>query len=769
MQTINRFRGRPPTAWIAAVGLLLLTGGGCVTGEEGEGGDRASAPAVPEEISRAYFAEESCCEDDTPCQDGLFCNGRETCNCWGECEPPDPTFNPCYDADPCTSDSCDELRDMCPHTPLPGPGCPCSTNADCDDSNLCTQDICDAGSARCTYNPVGCDDGDICTTDGCDPLAGCVHAPISCDDGNACTVDVCDPAGGGCTHTGLACGDGNPCTDDSCDPMTGCVNRPNTVPCEDGDPCTTGDRCSGGVCRSGALLTCDDGNVCTNDLCVTGLGCAHTNNTSPCNDGNPCTLGDVCNRGSCLGTLRDCSDTNVCTDDSCDPSTGACVHTNNTASCDDGNRCTINDRCAGGSCGGTPRDCNDANVCTIDGCEPARGCTYSANTGASCTPSTPAPSPVACYAGSCDATGSCVWVGTRPSNDSCVAPYSAANITLDASGHGSASGDTTCALHDYQGQIGSTAIGVDARDVVYHIRTNVGEDFQLYAYRTYLNSAGWASALYDRRYSCSGAQVLAANSCTSNDFLDCGSLGLTGTDAAFVLPPRPIGTDAFDDYLFVDGEASPNYGAFTVDVSRIAFENGIPCQIGATPAYYYQPDVTRGGRFRGHILSYPGYRNVTGCAASPYYQSRFYGYWCWVHPDDGTGCFRDDCWPWDTCWGGNRDHPEDRYWPANAWFLLLPTTSTRYRITVNDDSSSIPTSFDAVISLKRVIDPMDCPRYVTSLGCQSVPGRSAPTVWEFCVPGGQHYEIGVSKRVYGDQFRSDRSDYELIVEVLGPC
>ncbi len=768
MQTINRFRWHPPTLALAALGVLGLTAGGCVTGD-GEPDEGAAASEVPEEIAQAYFAEESCCADDSPCQDGLFCNGREACNCWGECEPPDPTYNPCYDGDPCTSDLCDEASDRCPHTPLPGPGCPCSTAADCNDSNQCTVDICDAGSARCTYTPSPCDDGNICTTDTCDPLTGCAHAPLSCDDGNACTVDLCSPATGGCSHTGVTCNDANPCTSDSCDPVAGCTYRPNTAPCEDGDPCTAGDRCSGGTCVGGSTLSCDDGNVCTDDSCVAGLGCAHVNNRAACNDGNPCTLTDTCNGGACSGTLRNCNDANICTDDSCDSGTGACVNAPNTALCNDGDACTINDRCAARVCGGTVRNCADTNVCTNDSCNPSTGCVYTPNTGAACTPSGAAPSPAACYTGQCDVSGVCAWIGSRPANDSCTAPYAAANIGLDASGHGSASGDTTCAVHDYQGSIGATAIGVDARDVVYRYRGNVNEEFQLYAYRTYLNSAGWPSALYDRRASCSGSQVLAANTCTTNDFLDCGALGLTATDAAFVVHPRPIGTDSFNDYLFVDGEASPNYGAFTVDVSRIPFENGLPCQIGATPAYYYQPDATLGGRFRGHILDYPGYRNVTGCGGSPYYQSRFYGYWCWVHPTDGSGCFWDGCWPWATCSGGNRNHREDQYWPANAWYLLLPASNTRYRVTVNDDAAAIPNSFDAVISLKRVTDPMNCPRFVTSLGCTSVPGRASPTVWEFCVPGGQHYEIGVSKRVYDDQFRSDRQNYELIVEVLGPC
>lgn len=358
MQTINRFRGRPPTAWIAAVGLLLLTGGGCVTGEEGEGGDRASAPAVPEEISRAYFAEESCCEDDTPCQDGLFCNGRETCNCWGECEPPDPTFNPCYDADPCTSDSCDELRDMCPHTPLPGPGCPCSTNADCDDSNLCTQDICDAGSARCTYNPVGCDDGDICTADACDPLGGCTHTPVpgccrsdaDCPESDPCYRGVCNTVTGVCSRAprplGTACAsDGNACTNDICNGSGTCTHPPTPgAPCDDGLGCTTTSTCnSSGLCI-GSGNPCSDGLACTGDVCTNTAGGGYSC-TYPLLPGY-CLIGGACYPEGAWRPGYPCQ--------SCQPSVNPTGWTNRTA----GSACPDE----GLACTGDV--CNSAGTCT---------------------------------------------------------------------------------------------------------------------------------------------------------------------------------------------------------------------------------------------------------------------------------------------------------------------------------------------------------------------------------------------------------------------
>ncbi len=129
--------------------------------------------------------------------------------------------------------------------------------------------------------------------------------------------------------TTATCDDGNLCTDESFDPAAcQCIHTPNTKPCNDNNAGTTGDTCSGGVCV-GIPANCDDGNVCTTDTVdpLTGA-CVHTFNTAPCNDGDPCTVNDTCAGGVCVaGTPKNCDDGNACTTDSCDGSTGACIHT----------------------------------------------------------------------------------------------------------------------------------------------------------------------------------------------------------------------------------------------------------------------------------------------------------------------------------------------------------------------------------------------------------------------------------------------------------
>jgi hypothetical protein len=183
-----------------------------------------------------------------------------------------------------------------------------------------------------------------------------------------------------CQGTPLSCDDGNVCTDDSCNPASGCVHTNNTNPCDDGNACTTGDTCGGGICNGGPPPNCDDGDVCTDDSCNPSSGCVHTNNTNPCNDGNACTTIDACGGGTCNGgPPPNCDDGNVCTDDSCNPASG-CVHTNTSNPCNDGNACTTIDTCGGGTCnGGPPRNCDDGECCTVDSCNPSTGCVHSAN------------------------------------------------------------------------------------------------------------------------------------------------------------------------------------------------------------------------------------------------------------------------------------------------------------------------------------------------------------------------------------------------------
>src|SRR5207244_3656749 len=110
---------------------------------------------------------------------------------------------------------------------------------------------------------------------------------------------------------------------------------------------------------------CDDGNPCTDDSCNPLTGCVHTPNTAPCDDLDACTTGDTCAGGRCVGTPRSCDDGNLCTADACRPETG-CRPTPHTAPCDDGDPCTDDTCDSRTGCGHTLNTgpCDDGDACT---------------------------------------------------------------------------------------------------------------------------------------------------------------------------------------------------------------------------------------------------------------------------------------------------------------------------------------------------------------------------------------------------------------------
>lgn len=92
----------------------------------------------------------------------------------------------------------------------------------------------------------------------------------------------------------------------------------------------------------------------------------------PCDDGLFCTSGDACSAGDCTGTPTDCADEDLCTVDSCDEDGDQCVH--DPLDCDDQNACSA-DSCdaATGECVHEFKDCADDDLCTVDSCDPDTG------------------------------------------------------------------------------------------------------------------------------------------------------------------------------------------------------------------------------------------------------------------------------------------------------------------------------------------------------------------------------------------------------------
>jgi hypothetical protein len=158
-----------------------------------------------------------------------------------------------------------------------------------------------------------------------------------------------------------------------------------------GAPCSAAvaDACKGGKCA------CGTGPACTGGLSCVGGACA-------CVPGGACT-GCCAPNGACLAlatqsvtvcgkngaACQGCDDGNPCTADSC--SAGMCAHVATTIICDDGDPCTDADKCAGGSCTGTPRDCSamaTGTECQVGACDTAGVCVaVPAPNGGSCSQS----------------------------------------------------------------------------------------------------------------------------------------------------------------------------------------------------------------------------------------------------------------------------------------------------------------------------------------------------------------------------------------------
>ncbi len=187
-----------------------------------------------------------------PCDDGLYCNGPETC-----------AASACTAVAPCAK-QCIEASDTCVD---------CIDTSHCSDSNPCTNDICN-GAMECE-NPArtgSCDDG------------------LFCNGADTCVSAVC-------THAGTPCPAQN-CNEgpDTCGDCTGASD------CEDGQSCTT-DTCNSGDC---ARANAADGSECDTDATFcNGVGICASGTCG--NVEAPCDTGDSCDEGTraCSATAAD--------------------------------------------------------------------------------------------------------------------------------------------------------------------------------------------------------------------------------------------------------------------------------------------------------------------------------------------------------------------------------------------------------------------------------------------------------------------------------
>lgn len=177
-----------------------------------------------------------------PCDDGLFCNGTDTCDGMGTCV---HSGTPC----PAPCDGCEE-PDACTVGGVPcglEEGQPCSQVEQCNSTycvdGVCCEAACDGTCEACSAAKTGGTDGTCrnippgddpdaecpegqCVTGDCGAGAcGSLPSSTQCDDDRMCSeTDHCDGAGT-CVGTGNGC------------PGTCICEVPDTCT-QEGDPCT---------------------------------------------------------------------------------------------------------------------------------------------------------------------------------------------------------------------------------------------------------------------------------------------------------------------------------------------------------------------------------------------------------------------------------------------------------------------------------------------------------------------------------------------------
>lgn len=213
-----------------------------------------------------------------------------------------------------------------------------------------------------------------CGNHGCEFMA--LPDQASCTDGEPCTADtVC--LEGQCSGGTDTCGTCEVDADckplgagHACNALFQCVNVQTSAGSVKGCrkmPEKSADwlpLCLPGCPDAGApVLHCDWQSM----ACVAG------NHVAPgtCDDGNPCTLQDKCGGGSCIGIANLCLDGAACSTDTCDVKTGGCTNVANSSVCAVDRQCVLASGCvAPMACPAGQVAIGEPPVCTVTAVQP---------------------------------------------------------------------------------------------------------------------------------------------------------------------------------------------------------------------------------------------------------------------------------------------------------------------------------------------------------------------------------------------------------------
>jgi hypothetical protein len=171
----NDTDGSACTDGLFCTGTETCTGGVCgsPTGDPcpGADGDGDCSESCDETNDNCLLAD----PDGSFCQDGLFCNGTDTCRAGG-CD--DHTGDPCVgpDGDTDCAESCDEAADNCLAADPDGTSCRADTGQ-CDLEETCLAGVCPADAFEAPGFPCGDGSDTVCDN------------PDTCDGANNCQVN----------------------------------------------------------------------------------------------------------------------------------------------------------------------------------------------------------------------------------------------------------------------------------------------------------------------------------------------------------------------------------------------------------------------------------------------------------------------------------------------------------------------------------------------------------------------------------------------------
>jgi hypothetical protein len=310
------------------------------------------------------------CGVNTDCDDSLWCTGTERCE-RGSCVPGEP---PCDDANPCTTDPCDEANDACSTKGCgaTGPTDPCCNEQACEGADICEARVILEVSDACT-GPGEIVEKSVCLDnrlgdlvrgmqfDLCEYNTGQPSDCMTCLD---CAITerttlfdcvVIELANGCCRVLLFSTSPAGLINPGLCDIVTvfelpiNCSEKtcteqiPENIVVSDDSGSQLpalglpGDVCF--LCVDDA--DCNDGLFCNGvETCEMSIGdpCPGENiclpGDDPCDDGLFCNGEEICDEenDSCTHSGNPCDDTNDCTDDTCSEDDDSCTNSCNVTS-----------------------------------------------------------------------------------------------------------------------------------------------------------------------------------------------------------------------------------------------------------------------------------------------------------------------------------------------------------------------------------------------------------------------------------------------------